>query len=148
MPADSPRDAWIDLLWTLIAGVLSSAAIVSSSSQLSGTFDERFYLESGLTRWRTGSTYELMRAGKPLEAAIAFQEALKANAKDIRSLLGIGGALRAQGKSEEAAGLLRQALDRNPELAQVRLDLGAALKEGGRVESGGSQGRGGGDKVA
>ena len=59
----SRRDDCLDLLWLVALGLLSSAAIVAGASYLSGTFDERFYLESGLIRWHTGSTYELMKAG-------------------------------------------------------------------------------------
>ena len=59
----SRHDDALDLLWLVAFGLLSSAAIVAGASHLSGTFDERFYLESGLTRWHTGSTFDLMKAG-------------------------------------------------------------------------------------
>lgn len=52
-----------DVLWIALWGLLSTAWIVSASPKLSATFDEPFYLESALKAWRTGSNFELMKAG-------------------------------------------------------------------------------------
>ena len=54
---------WIDPCWILFWGITSSIWCVTASSQLSATFDEPFYLRSGLETWRTGSYRSLMRAG-------------------------------------------------------------------------------------
>jgi hypothetical protein len=43
--------------------LVSSYEITTSTAQLSATFDEPFYLEAGLTSWRTGSNKLLMKAG-------------------------------------------------------------------------------------
>jgi len=52
-----------DLLWLLAFGVASSAWAVTAASRLGATFDEPFYLDAGLTSWRTGSNKKLMSAG-------------------------------------------------------------------------------------
>jgi hypothetical protein len=54
---------WIDLLWLLVLGSASSIWCLTASTRLSATFDEPFYLESGLNSWRSGSNESLMRAG-------------------------------------------------------------------------------------
>lgn len=54
---------WIDLLWLLVLGGASSMWCLTTSTRLSATFDEPFYLESGLNSWRSGSNEPLMRAG-------------------------------------------------------------------------------------
>jgi hypothetical protein len=57
-----PRNTF-DLLFlaTLILG--TSFVISHSTQQLSATFDETFYLDAGLTSWRSGSNKMLMKAG-------------------------------------------------------------------------------------
>ena len=54
---------WIDLLWLLICGIASSVWCLTASARLSSTFDEPFYLESGLHAWRTGSNERTLRVG-------------------------------------------------------------------------------------
>jgi len=54
---------WPDVLWLLIVGVLSSAWCVTAAARLGATFDEPFYVASGLNAWRTGSNKPLMSAG-------------------------------------------------------------------------------------
>jgi hypothetical protein len=51
-------------LFFLAALILGTSLIISHSTrQLSATFDETFYLDAGLTSWRTGSNKMLMKAG-------------------------------------------------------------------------------------
>lgn len=52
-----------DVLWLLAFGVASSAWCLTAASRLGATFDEPFYLNAGLTSWRTGSNKLLMTAG-------------------------------------------------------------------------------------
>ncbi len=52
-----------DLLWLFLWASLSTSWILSASRDLSATFDEPFYLRSSLKSWRTGSNFDLMRAG-------------------------------------------------------------------------------------
>ncbi len=52
-----------DLLWLLLWASLSTGWILSAARDLSATFDEPFYLRSSLKSWRTGSNFDLMRAG-------------------------------------------------------------------------------------
>lgn len=52
-----------DMLWVVVWGLLSSGWILSAAGQLSATFDEPFYLRSAIKAWRTGSNFELMKAG-------------------------------------------------------------------------------------
>ena len=56
---------WIDWLWLLAACVLSSLVIVHgiTGGEIGATFDEPFYVQAGLTAWRSGSNKLLMRAG-------------------------------------------------------------------------------------
>lgn len=54
---------WIDGLWLLLLGAASSVWCLSASTRLSATFDEPFYIESGLHAWRTGSNEMILRAG-------------------------------------------------------------------------------------
>ncbi|HEY2785713.1 MAG TPA: glycosyltransferase family 39 protein [Fimbriiglobus sp.] len=54
---------WIDVLWLLAVGGLSSAWCLTAAPKLGATFDEPFYLNAGLTHWRTGSNKLLMSAG-------------------------------------------------------------------------------------
>ncbi|QDU22674.1 hypothetical protein [Urbifossiella limnaea] len=54
---------WPDALWLLLVGVYSSAWCVTAAAELGATFDEPFYLASGLNAWRTGSNKPLMSAG-------------------------------------------------------------------------------------
>ena len=52
-----------DILWVVLWGLLSSGWILSASRELSATFDEPFYLRSAMKSWRTGSNFDLMKAG-------------------------------------------------------------------------------------
>src|SRR6266568_3509920 len=62
--ADSNRSARLfDWLWLVAVGVAGTAMIVTASERTGGTFDEWFYLDAGLNRWRTGSTGTLMDNG-------------------------------------------------------------------------------------
>jgi hypothetical protein len=57
------RDRFLDALWLLLVGALSSAWCVTASGRLGVTFDEPFYVASGLQCWRTGSYKPLMSKG-------------------------------------------------------------------------------------
>ncbi len=57
------RDRLLDALWLLLVGALSSAWCVTAGSRLGATFDEPFYVASGLEGWRTGSYKPLMSKG-------------------------------------------------------------------------------------
>jgi hypothetical protein len=62
--ADSQRSAGLfDWLWLAAVGIAGAALIVTASDRTGGTFDEWFYLEAGLQRWRTCSTGTLMDNG-------------------------------------------------------------------------------------
>ena len=62
-----------DVAWLLVWGALSSAWCLTAARELSATFDEPFYLRAGLNSWRTGSNYELMRAGTmPLPVDVQY----------------------------------------------------------------------------
>ena len=52
-----------DVAWLILWGALSSAWCLTAAQDLSASFDEPFYLRSGIKSWRTGSNYDLMRAG-------------------------------------------------------------------------------------
>jgi hypothetical protein len=54
---------WFDVGWLVVWGALSSAWCLTAAQDLSATFDEPFYLRAGLRSWRSGSNWELMRAG-------------------------------------------------------------------------------------
>jgi len=54
---------WFDVAWLILWGVLSSAWCLTAAQELSATFDEPNNLRWGVTSWRTGSNYDLMRAG-------------------------------------------------------------------------------------
>src|SRR4051794_40688627 len=59
-------------LWFLAWGVASSVWCVTAAGQLSATYDEPFYLQAGLTGWRTGCHQYLLTAGTmPLPADVA-----------------------------------------------------------------------------
>ncbi|WP_020468295.1 ArnT family glycosyltransferase [Zavarzinella formosa] len=62
-----------DVLWVVLWGLLSTGWILSASPELSATFDEPFYLRSSLKSWRTGSNFELMKAGTmPLPVDVEY----------------------------------------------------------------------------
>jgi hypothetical protein len=62
-----------DVAWLLLWGVLSSAWCLSASRELSATFDEGLYLRWGVTSWRSGSNFDLMRAGTmPLPVDVQY----------------------------------------------------------------------------
>jgi hypothetical protein len=52
-----------DLIWLAAFGLASSAWCLAAAGRLGATFDEPFYLDAGLTSWRTGSNKKLMTAG-------------------------------------------------------------------------------------
>ncbi len=63
---------WTDYAWLLIVGLASSLYCAAEANRLGPTFDEPLYVRCGLERWRTGSTYELMRVGTmPLPVDVA-----------------------------------------------------------------------------
>lgn len=53
----------IDLLWLLCFGLLGSAWCLTAAGQIGPTYDEPFYLESGLNFWHTGSLKPLLDKG-------------------------------------------------------------------------------------
>jgi 4-amino-4-deoxy-L-arabinose transferase-like glycosyltransferase len=55
----------VEWLWLLAAGLLSSLVIIHGimGDEIGATFDEPFYVQAGLTAWRSGSNKLLMRAG-------------------------------------------------------------------------------------
>jgi hypothetical protein len=57
------RTRGFDLLWLIAFGIASSAWCLSAAQKLGATFDEPFYLNAGLTSWRTGSNKLMMSAG-------------------------------------------------------------------------------------
>lgn len=59
----SRRAIWLDLVWLLAWGLLSSVWCLTAARELGGTFDEPIYLQCGLEHWRTGSTASLMKLG-------------------------------------------------------------------------------------
>src|SRR5689334_13265469 len=52
-----------DWAWLILLGIASSAWCLTAARDLSATFDEPFYMRTGLESWRSGSNHELMRAG-------------------------------------------------------------------------------------
>ena len=54
---------YLDVLWLLVWGVLSSVWCVTAAREVGGTFDEPVYLNCGLEHWRTGSCASLMKLG-------------------------------------------------------------------------------------
>ena len=54
---------WVDVVWLLALGTASAAWCLTAAAKLGATFDEPFYLNAGLTAWRTGSNKLLMSAG-------------------------------------------------------------------------------------
>ena len=62
-PTRAGKEAYIDLLWLLIAGAASTWWCVSAAQALSATFDEPTYLGVGLEHWRTGSSKGMMKLG-------------------------------------------------------------------------------------
>lgn len=59
--ADAGRPT--DAVWFLAFALTSSAWCLGAGHRLGATFDEPFYLSSGLEHWRTGSCRTLMKAG-------------------------------------------------------------------------------------
>ncbi|MBY0512925.1 MAG: hypothetical protein K2P78_03325 [Gemmataceae bacterium] len=58
------RSRWrVDAAWVLAFGLASSAWCLTAAGRLGATFDEPFYLNAGLTSWRTGSNKLMMTAG-------------------------------------------------------------------------------------
>jgi hypothetical protein len=61
-----------DWVWLVVLGVVSSLYGGASAQRIGPTFDEPLYVKCGLERWRTGSSYELMRVGTmPLPVDVA-----------------------------------------------------------------------------
>ncbi len=63
MPWSDRRQYALDWCWFLVCAITSSVWCVSTSSQLSTTFDEPVYLTQGLEGWRKGSHSGLIRLG-------------------------------------------------------------------------------------
>ncbi len=57
------RQAWFDRAWLLAVIGASSIWCLSAGRALGPTFDEPFYVESGLDAWRTGSNAALLTHG-------------------------------------------------------------------------------------
>ena len=57
------RGWWFDVLWVLAFGLASSAWCLTAATKLGATFDEPFYLNAGMTAWRTGSNKLMMSSG-------------------------------------------------------------------------------------
>jgi hypothetical protein len=63
----------LDVAWLLLWGVLSSAWCLSAARELSAAFDEPYYLRWGISSFRTGSNWELMKAGTmPLPVDVEY----------------------------------------------------------------------------
>src|SRR5947209_6991286 len=63
----------LDVAWLLVWGALSSAWCLSAARDLSVAFDEPNYLRWGVSSWRTGSNWELMKAGTmPLSVDVEY----------------------------------------------------------------------------
>jgi hypothetical protein len=63
----------LDVAWLVVWMALSSAWCLTAARDLSATFDEPFYLRAGLNSWRTGSNWELMKAGTmPLPVDVEY----------------------------------------------------------------------------
>lgn len=63
----------LDVAWLLMWATLSSAWCLTAARDLSATFDEPFYARVGLQTWRTGSNFDLMRAGTmPLPVDVQY----------------------------------------------------------------------------
>jgi hypothetical protein len=68
----SGQEAWLDRLWLLAVICASSIWCFSAARALGPTFDEPFYLQSGLDAWRTGSYSMLLTRGSmPLPIDVA-----------------------------------------------------------------------------
>jgi hypothetical protein len=66
------RCGWIDVLWVLAFGLLSSAWCLTAAREIGPTFDEPFYLDGGMHFWRTGSFEPLLVKGTmPLPIAVS-----------------------------------------------------------------------------
>ncbi len=63
MTPDQPQKRWPDVCWLLFWAGVSSLWCLSAANQMSATFDEPFYVNAGLERWRTGSHALLVKAG-------------------------------------------------------------------------------------
>jgi len=57
------NDLALDWVWFLAWALASSVWCVTAASQLGATFDEPFYVSSGLEFWRTGSHRSLLKKG-------------------------------------------------------------------------------------
>ena len=53
----------VDAVWLVVLGLLTSVWCLTAATEIGPTFDEPFYIDSGLESWRTGSNKLLMRAG-------------------------------------------------------------------------------------
>jgi hypothetical protein len=69
----SPRQAaWVDRLWLLAVVCASSIWCLSAARAMGPTFDELFYMQSGLDAWRTGSYAAMLARGTmPLAVDVA-----------------------------------------------------------------------------
>lgn len=66
------RERWFDRAWLVAVVCASSVWCLSAARALGPTFDEPFYLESGLDAWRTGSSSALLTHGTmPLAVGVA-----------------------------------------------------------------------------
>lgn len=72
MDVQDKSSRYLDFLWLLTFGLLSSAWCFSAARELGPTFDETTYLRWGLDRWHTGSYGPLLRMGTmPLPIDVA-----------------------------------------------------------------------------
>ncbi len=63
MNGSSGSGRWVDALWLVAFGVVSSVWCVTSAARVGPTFDEPHHLNGGLVGWRTGCNKILMKAG-------------------------------------------------------------------------------------
>lgn len=63
MTMETGENRSFDWCWLLFWGIVSSIWCAGAARELGPTFDEPFYMQAGMERWRTGSYHGLLRAG-------------------------------------------------------------------------------------
>lgn len=76
----------------------------------------------------------LLSAGKPSEAVLFFQDALRAEPSQPAALNALGSALMAQGKETEARPYFERCLQAEPGYSMARYNLANSLADAGRFE--------------
>ena len=77
---------------------------------------------------------ELLKDGQPVDAALAFQQALRLDPHSAETHNALSVALRLQGRLDEAIAHGRQAVGLAPEMAEAHSNLGSMLQECGQVD--------------